>query len=133
MKKIEIIMPQFKRPDGESGPQPAPTTATGFDDLRKLTDAELRFRGLRAWGRPDPGEEADPIRFARHQGQDRADLSGRPGLWLFPGEWYDSIPEGYPIVGLCYDIEPFRKGKSNTGTRFGCLPYGILVPVTDEP
>lgn len=45
--------------------------------------------------------------------------------WLYPGEWYDYIPEGYEVVTITGKKEPFRKGKTDDDIRFGCLPYGF--------
>lgn len=45
---------------------------------------------------------------------------------LFPGEWYNSIPDGFVVVGLFGEKYPFQKGVSDDDIRSGCLPYGIL-------
>ena len=44
---------------------------------------------------------------------------------LFPGEWYNLIPNGFMVAGLYGEKYPFEKGKSDDDIRFGCLPYGI--------
>ena len=44
---------------------------------------------------------------------------------LIPGEWYDSIPDGFIVTGLCGEEYPFKRGASDNDIRFGCLPYGI--------
>lgn len=44
---------------------------------------------------------------------------------LFPGEWYDIIPDGFIVTGLYGESYAFEKGKSDDDIRFGCLPYGI--------
>lgn len=44
---------------------------------------------------------------------------------LFPGEWYELIPDGFIVTGLNGEQYPFEKGKSDDDIRFGCLPYGI--------
>lgn len=44
---------------------------------------------------------------------------------LFPGEWYDIIPDGFMVTGLYGEQYPFKHGESDDDIRFGCLPYGI--------
>lgn len=44
---------------------------------------------------------------------------------LFPGEWYNLIPDGFMVVGLSGERYQFQKGKSDDDIRFGCLPYGL--------
>jgi hypothetical protein len=48
-------------------------------------------------------------------------------LFLFPGEWYSYIPEGFEVVTLRYNREVFARGVSDDDTRFGYLAYGILA------
>lgn len=110
---VEIVTPQFERPAGESGPQPALCNVEWFDRLKTITDAERQHLGMRRWGRPE---------------EDEAHLApGNPMLWLFPGEWYSAIPDGYPIVTISFRQERFKRKMTDNDIRFGCLPYGILV------
>lgn len=51
-------------------------------------------------------------------------------ILLFPGEWYNIIPDGFEIIGLNGEKYPFQKGKSDDDIRFGCLPYGITRPIS---
>jgi hypothetical protein len=51
---------------------------------------------------------------------------------LFPGEWYNIIPDGFMVIGLSGEKYPFKRGKSDDDIRFGCLPYGILRPTTEK-
>lgn len=46
--------------------------------------------------------------------------------WLFPEEWYSSIPDGYPVVDINEEIEPFKAGETDNDIRFGCLAYGFI-------
>ena len=46
-------------------------------------------------------------------------------IYLIPGEWYNSIPEGFQITTISGRIETFQKGITDNDTRFGCLAYGI--------
>lgn len=58
-------------------------------------------------------------------------LSQDMDIVLFPGEWYNVIPDGFHIVGLSGEKYTFEKGKSDDDIRFGCLPYGILRPISN--
>lgn len=120
---VEVTTPQFERPAGEPPPMAAPTSVAGFDALRTMTDAQRLELGMRRWGRPEPHDLAVPLR----KGSKKADLSGSPMLWLFPGEWYSKIPPGYEIVDISYYIEKFKRGKTDNDIRFGCLAFGVLV------
>jgi len=46
-------------------------------------------------------------------------------IFLFPGEWYDIIPDGFQVTGLYGEQYRFEKGKTDAETRGGCLSYGI--------
>jgi hypothetical protein len=51
---------------------------------------------------------------------------------LFPGEWYDCIPDNFIVTGLYGEEYPFRLGDSDDDIRFGCLPYGIRRPLQEK-
>lgn len=103
-ESLEIITPQFTRTDGIVPALPQ----INFIDLHKLPPATLRAIGCSAWDEPD--------------------ANGKQ-LWLLPGEWYDHIPEGMPLVCIDGKTEPFERGKTDDDTRFGCLAYGITIDV----
>ncbi len=48
---------------------------------------------------------------------------------LFPGEWFDIIPEGFIVTGLYREEYPFKRKEADNDVRFGCLPYGIRKPI----
>lgn len=50
-------------------------------------------------------------------------------LYLIPGDYYNFIPNGFPIVDIWYNEKTFEKGVSDNDTRLGCLPYGVLREV----
>lgn len=52
--------------------------------------------------------------------------------WLFPGEWYDHIPKGFPVKAICGETAPFSKETHDDDIRFGCLAYGIEVGGNNE-
>ena len=51
---------------------------------------------------------------------------GEHGLWLFPYQWYDHIPEGMELMCIDGTTEPFKKGVTDDDYRFGCLAFGIV-------
>lgn len=110
-EEVAVMTPQFTRPPGEPEPLQPPAGKAGFDGLKDLSDKALQKLGMRRWGR----EHEDG------KGKEWGKL-----LWLFPAEWYDSIPEGYPIVDIMFREERFVRGKTDNDIRFGCLAYGIL-------
>ena len=74
------------RPRDRDPRQPPPTTPptdmAGFEALHKLTGAELTALGLGNW-------------------------DGK--IWLFPGDWYDHIPEGFPIENISNKKSLFKR------------------------
>lgn len=99
---IEIMTPQFTRTDGlvPSLPQ------INFADLHKLPTETLKAIGCCPWDEPNEKGEA---------------------LWLFPGEWYDHIPEGMPLTCIDGTTAPFKRGETDDDIRFGCIAYGVVV------
>ena len=100
---IEIVTPQFTR---EPGAPPARQPPAPFESVRSLDFAQLKELGCRCWDDPDKDGTV---------------------LMLLPGEWYDSIPEGFMLE--CIDERPhrFEKGESDNDILFGVLAYGIRV------
>jgi hypothetical protein len=96
-EKVRVVTPQFERTDGKTIKY-FPKTEAEFDALKKAPKDILIDIGLKLWDK---------------------------GHWLYPGEWYDFIPEGYPITDINGVTEPFRKGKTDNDIRFGCLAYGF--------
>lgn len=57
-------------------------------------------------------------------------LSIDEDIILIPGEWHNMIPDGFIVTGLYGEKYPFKKGKTDDDTRYGCLPYGITRAIT---
>lgn len=95
----EIYFPQFDRTDGKVVPA-APVGVEGFDALKAMTEDQLLELGMGNW-------------------------NGR--IYLFPKEWYDSIPDGYIVTNIFGEAQPFEHGKTGDDTRFGMLAYGLEV------
>lgn len=94
---IEITTPQFEREDGL---KPIENPADLFNSLTKLNKETLLQIGLRQW----------------------SDY----GLWLFPYQWYDHIPEGMELLDINGATEIFKRGVTDDDMRFGVLAFGIV-------
>lgn len=100
---IQIITPQFTRTSKMTKVSSAPTP---FESVRQLDYSALRSLGCEPWDDPDADGNV---------------------LLLFPGEWYEMIPDGFEIVDISGGKENFVSGDTDDDIRFGCLSYGILV------
>jgi hypothetical protein len=89
-----------------------PSTPEGWAALGALPAERKAALGLR--------------RFGREEGPDGEELPDGRMLWVFPGEWYDRIPDGLEVVDIFFRREAFRRGVSDDDRRFGCLAYGVL-------
>ena len=110
-EKISLVAPQFRRTNGVVV-RYFPTTNAEFKALTQLSDENLKKIGLGCWGEIP---EDRPTEM----------------LWLFPGEWYECIPDGLEMVDIFGDREYFKRGVSDDDIRFGCLPYGFVKPLTN--
>lgn len=95
--QVVAVTPQFERLEGGKPPW-TPKTMQEFASLEKLSDAALRLLCLKQWDK---------------------------GHWLYPGEWYDSIPKDYIVVDISGQGKPFLPGRTDRDIRFGCLAYGF--------
>ena len=48
---------------------------------------------------------------------------------MFPGEWFNAIPDGFMATGLHGEQEAFYKSLADDDIRFGILAYGFQRPV----
>tara|TARA_R110002051_G_scaffold257868_1_gene316891 strand:+ start:21714 stop:22124 length:411 start_codon:yes stop_codon:yes gene_type:complete len=58
--------------------------------------------------------------------EDRTYLKKGEYHYLFPGEWYNHLPQGFEMVNIFGEKEKFVPGESDDDIRFGCLPYGFV-------
>jgi len=100
---VKIITPQFKR----TGKLKKEYTPKNKADLNRIisdcTHKQLTNMGCGVW---------EKTKEHTH--------------YLYPGEWYNHIPEDFEIVSISGKTSKFKKGKSDDDIRFGCLPYGFL-------
>lgn len=99
---IEIMTPQFTRVDGIVPPVPQ----INFAELASMSPETLKLMGCCKWDEPN------------EQGQ---------CLWLLPGEWYNFIPDGFPLTCIDGKTKPFKKGETDDDTWFGCIAYGVMA------
>lgn len=103
---IQIVTPQFTRTSTMNKVRSVPTP---FETVKQLDYNALRSLGCEPWDDPDADGNV---------------------LLLFPGEWYEMIPDGFEIVDISGRTERFASGDTDNDIRFGCLAYGILVKKT---
>lgn len=104
---LEIQTPQFTRTDGrtvEAVAVPGTRDPIDWEALPGLDSETLTNLGFQVW-----------------------DVSDEKGIhWLFPVEWYDIIPEGYPIINIFEKAEVFKKGETPDDARYGALAFGFI-------
>lgn len=98
---LRIVTPQFERTDGLAVPAPDIDFAT----LPQLSEPTLKAMGCQKWDEPDADGNV---------------------LWLYPAEWYDRIPEGFPLIDINGEASLFKRGETDDDMRFGALPYGFI-------
>lgn len=97
---VTVVTPQFTRTDGLMVPVPD----IDVSKLPSLPAETLKAMGFAKWDEPDANGNV---------------------LWLYPGEWYDHIPEGHPVTCINGETSPWRRGEMDDDTRFGMLAYGF--------
>lgn len=98
---LEIMTPQFERIDGVQ--VPVLIDFSDWENLHKKDEATLCALGFGVWNENEEGKH-----------------------WLFPKEWYDSIPDGHPIVYITGEQSEFKRGETDDDYRFGCLAFGFI-------
>lgn len=102
---LHIMTPQFERLE-KLEINFIPKVQKEFDFITSSTPEEvLKKMGVGVWDRLDDGTT----------------------VYLFPGKWYDSIPEGYEVVGLNNEVSKFSKATHSNDIMYGCLAYGFKV------
>lgn len=99
-EKIVAITPQFERHPDADEPANPPESLDEWEALREADPEKLQALGMRRW--------ADD-------------------LWLFPGEWFDAIPEGFEVTTILDETLKFDPEQQSRDIRFGCLAYGVEI------
>jgi hypothetical protein len=133
--EVIVTTPQFTRPAGEPGPAAPPSSPDDWEALSSASRQELKERGCRCWSalREVDEESAGPGARRRGARYEDVDEGGTHELWLFPGEWYSSIPRGFGIIDIFGTDETFEPGKTDDDIRFGCLSFGVVIPIKRSP
>ena len=106
-EKIQFVTPQFERTDVRVIAY-IPKTLDEYEAIKHLDREARKAVGMGCWGDiPEGHPEAKE-------------------LWLFPGEWFSSIPVGLDIVDINGTDEQFDPATADDDIRFGCLAYGFL-------
>jgi hypothetical protein len=100
---VELITPQFHRIDGVQVAAPN-LTQDEWENLGNISPDRLLQFGCQIW-------------------DENADVTH----WLFPGQWYQFIPDGLSVIGINKDIKVFRRGVTDDDIRFGALAYGFMT------
>lgn len=104
-KRIEVVTPQFERTDGRTPADPPAGGVGEWYALRQKSEDELRELGLQPWG--------------------------EHGLWVFPFEWHDHVPEAMLVVDIFGRVNRRSTKPDRADKRLGALSYGI-VPLFEE-
>lgn len=49
-------------------------------------------------------------------------------LLLFPGEWFDAIPDGFAVNDIFHGVRVAGRDRLDRDTRWGLLAFGVWVP-----
>lgn len=99
---VNIMSPQFQR-EYELEIDFIPKSIEEFEAIKHLPRQILYKMGVRVW-------EVDKHGYV---------------IYLFPGEWYSSLPQNLSIVTINGKTENFISGETDNDIRFGCLSYGF--------
>ena len=104
-EKVSVTTPKFHRTDGRYITY-FPNTPTEYEALPRLSRENLIKIGCSIW-----------------------ETVGGQIHWLYPGEWYEVIPDGTEIVDISGRRKEFVNGNSSDDIRGGCLAYGFIQQV----
>ena len=102
-KKIRVYSSQIRR-EKPIKITSLPKNKIEFEEIVKhFPEKELIKRGFCIWDKTPKGTH-----------------------YLYPMEWYDIIPVGYPIENILNEKSKFKKGETDDDIRFGCLCFGFI-------
>jgi hypothetical protein len=134
-EQVIVTTPQFVRPRGDPAPAAPPASREEWKRLADESKQALKERGLRAWSQlVRAGTAQHKERRLQQDGQlwEDVDENGTHLLMLFPGEWYSKIPADLEIVDIFGVRESFVPGQTDDDIRFGCLSFGVVIPLVQE-
>ena len=107
-EQVNILTPQFKR-EYELEISWKPETVAEFVALKTLPKEILHKMGVRV--------------FDKENGE---------AHYLYPGEWFNIIPEGLSVVCIDGEKESFSQSTCDDDIRFGCIAYGFKRKEQEE-
>jgi len=123
---IQIVTPQFERLD-ELEIEWTPKTLEEFEGLCELPIEVLHKMGCGKWDDYNSVVKENKVsKFLRDESSPTENSEVEKWIILYPGEWFDYIPEGLEVIGLYGEKEKFEREKADDDIRFGCLSYGFL-------
>lgn len=105
---VEIITPQFARTDARAITY-YPRTLEEFSALHTFSKETLQKIGLGIW-----------------------DGDSDKTHWLYPGEWFNYIPDGMLVTDINGVELNFMKAICDDDTRYGMLAYGFIQTNTES-
>lgn len=135
-EEVEVETPQFNRNATDTPPMlpPGEGDISAWLAFLRISRDDLRAWGLRAFGLYTDHEPTTQVRHRDAQFfETDNEATATHELWLFPAEWYDAIPNGFPLVDINGCNELFIKGSTDDDRRYGCLAYGVMIPFTTRP
>lgn len=131
---VEVQTPTFNRPpDWTPAMVPPPIEdRTAWKQFERMNRDDLRAWGCRPFcaftTKPNPDDHK--LRGVNQWFWSvERDENASHELWLFPAEWYDTIPNGCPITDINGCVELFERGVTDDDRRYGLLAYGVMIPL----
>ena len=88
-----------------------------FDMLPILSEDVLHKMGCRKWSDYNETVKENKVsKFLKNEESPTELSEVEKWIMVYPGEWYDNIPEKYN----------FKRKGSDDDIRYGCLAYGFL-------
>lgn len=120
-----------------------PKTLDDFDDIKMMDDEQRKEIGMQLWGElvkwkdgnfysifDCEGTDYIFTRIANGGDKERVEIESETlpkyNLWLFPKEWYNSIPDGLEVIDINGGKEEFKRHETDSDIRFGALAYGFV-------
>ena len=120
-EQVRVLTPQFERTDGKVITW-FPECAEDRDTLKPAPAAILRDIGMQVW------DSTDSDTLGAEEKRNIAKHGFKGTLWLFPAEWFDHIPEGYPVISVFWEKRPHDRKPGCNDPRYGALFFGFIGP-----
>ena len=101
-----------------------------WDTMNNVIKENVQKSEARTVGIPVINGPPMKVNIGRERNHPVTSLDKDRDILLFPGEWFNSIPEGFIVTGLNGDEYPFYKSLADDDIRFGGLPYGFQREAT---